>query len=68
MVGRGHGSAFIRQRVQEMFAAGVPAVATDPHPENARAIAACRKAGFRVAGPEEDSEWGRVIRMEAWPE
>lgn len=67
MVGHGHGSAFIRQRVQEMFAAGAPAVGTDPHPGNARAIAAYRKAGFRVAGPEEDTEWGRVIRMEAWP-
>lgn len=67
MVGRGHGSAFIRQRVRELHAAGVPAVGTDPHPGNARAIAACRKAGFRIAGPEEDTEWGRVIRMEAWP-
>jgi aminoglycoside 6'-N-acetyltransferase len=66
-VGQGHGSAFIRQRVQDLFAAGAPAVGTDPHPENARAIAAYRKAGFRIVGPEEDTEWGRVIRMEAWP-
>lgn len=67
MIGLGHGSAFIRQRVAELFAAGAPAVGTDPHPKNARAIAAYRKAGFRIVGPEEETEWGRVIRMEARP-
>jgi aminoglycoside 6'-N-acetyltransferase len=66
MLGLGHGTAFIRQRLAALFAAGAPAVGTDPHPANARAIAAYRKAGFRITGPEEDTEWGRVIRMEAW--
>jgi aminoglycoside 6'-N-acetyltransferase len=66
MIGLGHGPAFIRQRVATLFAAGAPAIGTDPHPKNARAIAAYRKAGFRVAGPEEATEWGLVIRMEAW--
>jgi aminoglycoside 6'-N-acetyltransferase len=66
MIGLGHGSAFIRQRVMELFAAGAPAIGTDPHPKNARAIAAYKKAGFRIVGPEEDTEWGRVIRMEVW--
>lgn len=66
MVGLGHGPAFIRQRLGELFAAGAPAIGTDPHPSNARAIAAYEKAGFRVVGPEEDTQWGRVIRMEAW--
>lgn len=67
MVGRGHGSAFLRQRIAELFAAGAPVIGTDPHPANARAIAAYRKAGFQVVGPEEDTEWGRIIRMEARP-
>jgi aminoglycoside 6'-N-acetyltransferase len=47
MVGRGHGSAFIRQFVDDMLAAGAPRVLTDPDPRNARAIRAYEKAGFR---------------------
>ena len=46
MIGRGHGSAFIRAHVDRLFAAGAPAVGTDPDPENARAIRAYEKAGF----------------------
>jgi aminoglycoside 6'-N-acetyltransferase len=65
MLGQGHGTAFIRQRVTDLFAAGAPAVGTDPHPKNLRAIRACQKAGFRVVGPEEETEWGLVVRMEA---
>jgi aminoglycoside 6'-N-acetyltransferase len=68
MIGLGHGSAFIHQRVSALFAAGAPAVGTDPHPKNVRAIAAYAKAGFRIVGPEEDTEWGRVVRMELWRE
>jgi aminoglycoside 6'-N-acetyltransferase len=51
MIGLGHGPAFIRQRMMELFAAGAPAIGTDPHPKNARAIAAYEKAGFRIVGP-----------------
>ena len=46
MVGRGHGSAFIRAFVDGLLAAGVPRVITDPSIANARAIRACVKAGF----------------------
>ena len=46
MIGRGHGSALIRAHVDRLFAAGAPAVGTDPDPENARAIRAYEKAGF----------------------
>ncbi len=66
MIGLGHGTAFIRQRISELFAAGAPAIGTDPHQKNARAIAAYEKTGFRIVGPEEDTQWGRVVRMEAW--
>jgi aminoglycoside 6'-N-acetyltransferase len=65
MIGKGHGRAFIRQRVQAMFAQGVPVVATDPHPDNQRAIAAYERVGFRVAGPARDTHWGRILPMEA---
>ena len=63
MLGRGHGHRLIAQRVDELFAAGVPVVATDPHPDNARAIAAYRKAGFSVAGPPQETRWGRILPM-----
>lgn len=32
MLGRGHGSAFVRAHCERLFAAGAPAVGTDPHP------------------------------------
>ncbi|MCB1358548.1 MAG: GNAT family N-acetyltransferase [Maritimibacter sp.] len=65
MLGLGHGPRFIAQRLAALFAAGAPAIGTDPHPDNARAIAAYRKAGFAVAGPPADSPWGRYLPMVA---
>jgi aminoglycoside 6'-N-acetyltransferase len=46
MVGRGHGSAFIRVFTEDLLRAGVPRVVSDPDPENGRAIRAYEKAGF----------------------
>jgi aminoglycoside 6'-N-acetyltransferase len=46
MIGRGHGSAFIRQFIDGLIARGAPRVITDPDPANARAIRAYEKAGF----------------------
>jgi aminoglycoside 6'-N-acetyltransferase len=46
MIGRGHGSAFIRAFVEDKLSAGAPRMVTDPDPANARAIRACEKAGF----------------------
>jgi len=64
MLGCGHGKAFIRQRMQELFAAGAPVIAVDPHPENMRAIAVYRKLGFRVAGKARKTPWGCILPME----
>ena len=50
MVGRGHGSAFIRALVDNLLAAGAPRVVTDPDVDNARAIRAYEKAGFLKDG------------------
>ena len=50
LIGRGHGSAFIRAFVEQSFAAGVPRAVTDPNPRNARAIRAYAKAGFYPIG------------------
>jgi aminoglycoside 6'-N-acetyltransferase len=47
MVGRGHGSAFVRAFADQLLASGTPRVVTDPDPANARAIRAYEKAGFR---------------------
>lgn len=46
MIGRGHGSAFIRSFVDARLASGVPRVVTDPDPTNHRAIRAYENAGF----------------------
>jgi aminoglycoside 6'-N-acetyltransferase len=66
MLGRGHGPAFVRQHVGNLFAAGAPAVGTDPHSRNARARRAYEKAGFRVVGGPVATAWGEVILMECW--
>jgi aminoglycoside 6'-N-acetyltransferase len=47
LIGRGHGSAFIRAYTDRLLAAGAPRVLTDPDPNNHRAIRAYEKAGFR---------------------
>ena len=62
LLGRGHGSAFIRQHVERLFAEGAPAVGTDPSPDNPRAIRAYEKAGF-VRGETRDTDWGHCLLM-----
>ncbi|MGK6315047.1 GNAT family N-acetyltransferase [Neorhizobium sp. DT-125] len=47
LVGKGHGSAIIRQFVRELFASGAKRIVIDPDPENSAAIRAYEKAGFR---------------------
>lgn len=63
MIGIGHGSAFIRDRIQALFDGGAPVVATDPHPDNARAIAVYKKLGFEPSGPAEQTGWGLILPM-----
>ena len=65
MIGRGYGADFIAQRMTELFAAGAPVLAVDPHPDNGRAIAAYRKVGFKIAGEPRQSDWGAFLPMEA---
>lgn len=66
MIGLGHGPAFIGTRMQALFAAGAPVIATDPHPSNQRAIAAYRKLGFTTSGPPQETRWGLILPMLAW--
>jgi aminoglycoside 6'-N-acetyltransferase len=46
-LGLGHGSAIVRQFIEMLFEEGAVRVIIDPHPDNARAIRAYEKAGFR---------------------
>lgn len=66
MLDRGHGSAFLRQHCDRLFAAGVPAIGTD-RIRTTRAIRAYRKAGFEAVSGPVDTRWGRAILMERWP-
>lgn len=47
IIGHGHGSALIQAFADEVLAAGVPRIVTDPDPKNLRAVRAYEKAGFR---------------------
>lgn len=47
MIGRGHGSGFIRQFADGLLSSGIPRVVTDPDPDNGRAVRAYAKAGFQ---------------------
>lgn len=64
MIGRGHGRAFIRQRVIELLAEGAEVIVTDPHPSNSRAIQAYRKAGFDSYGQTVSPQWGPSLLMQ----
>jgi aminoglycoside 6'-N-acetyltransferase len=46
LLGRGHGSQFIRQFVDKTLRNGTPRVVTDPDPANDRAVRAYEKARF----------------------
>jgi aminoglycoside 6'-N-acetyltransferase len=50
MLGRGHGSGFVRAIAERLLAGGASCVSTDPDPENIRACRAYEKAGFVAAG------------------
>jgi aminoglycoside 6'-N-acetyltransferase len=61
-LGRGHGSAFIRQFVEGLLKTGTPRIVIDPDAQNPRAIRACEKAGFRRER-EVDTPDGRALLM-----
>ncbi len=65
MIGVGHGSAFISARMQAIFDEQAPVIATDPHPDNKRAIAVYEKLGFEPFGPPRETRWGLILPMTA---
>ncbi len=62
MLGRGHGSRFLRLLARSLLATGAPIVAIDPRAENLRARRAYAKAGFRRDQMVETDE-GPVMLM-----
>jgi aminoglycoside 6'-N-acetyltransferase len=62
LVGKGHGSAIVRQFVDMLFEEGAPRVVIDPHPDNLRAIRAYEKAGF-VAFDTRITIYGPALMM-----
>ena len=62
LVGIGHGSAIVRQFVENLFEEGVPRVIIDPNPANLRAIRAYERAGFRAIDRRQ-SRYGDVVLM-----
>jgi len=63
MIGRGHGSAFLRVLALRLKAEGAPAVAIDPKVENLRARRAYENAGFRVDAMVETEEGPSVLMI-----
>lgn len=64
MIGAGHGARLLRQHVDALFAAGVPAAGIDPHPDNAAAQRCFAKAGFMVRSGPVRTRWGEAILMD----
>ena len=62
LIGRGHGSGFIRQFVEALLRSGIPRVVTDPDPDNGRAVRAYAKAGFQ-SGHVVDTPDGPALLM-----
>jgi aminoglycoside 6'-N-acetyltransferase len=62
LIGVGHGSAMLRQFIEELFDEGTPRVIIDPDPANKRAIRAYEKAGFTPIG-ERTSVYGPALLM-----
>src|SRR5262249_40909838 len=62
MIGRGHGSNFLRELAKHLLSEGAPLVAIDPDTENVRAQHAYENAGFRRHGVV-DTESGPAVLM-----
>jgi len=63
MIGRGHGSQFLRALAQRLRHEGAPLVAIDPDVKNLRAQRAYEKAGFQRHSVVETREGPAVLMM-----
>ena len=62
MLGKGHGSAIIRQYADLLFEEGATRLVIDPDPDNRRAIRAYEKAGFSAFDTRE-TVFGPALMM-----
>lgn len=65
LVGKGHGSAFLRLSAEQLAAEGAPCVVIDPDPGNVRAMRAYARAGFLEEGLMLTPE-GPAVLMVFW--
>ena len=63
MIGRGHGSAYLRLLAARLVADGAPMVAIDPAAENFRACRAYEKAGFRRQALVETAKGPAIVMI-----
>jgi aminoglycoside 6'-N-acetyltransferase len=56
----------VNAHCEQLLSGGAPAIGTDPHPNNKRAIRAYQHAGFRIVDGPLDTSWGRAVLMERW--
>jgi len=63
MLGRGHGSAFLRMLAEMLLAEGAPVVAIDPDRDNHRARGAYARAGFIGEEVVETAEGPAVLML-----
>lgn len=63
LLGKGHGSAFLRQLARQLIEEGAPMIVIDPDPENHRARRAYVRAGFRERGIAETGEGPAMVMV-----
>jgi aminoglycoside 6'-N-acetyltransferase len=63
MIGRGHGSAYLRIMALRLQAEGAPVIAIDPSEANRRAVRAYYNAGFRIDSMFSSEEGSAVLML-----
>ena len=63
MIGRGHGSAYLRIMALRLLAEGAPVIAIDPSEANQRAVRAYYNAGFRIDSTYSSEEDSAVLML-----
>lgn len=66
MIGRGLGTAMLREFTARLIAAGAPSIGCDPHPDNAASRRVLQKVGFVEMGGPVATPWGTAILAELW--
>jgi aminoglycoside 6'-N-acetyltransferase len=68
MIGRGHGSSYLRLLAERLMSGGAPLIAIDPDVSNLRAQRAYEKAGFQRREIVETMEGPAVLMLFSQPD